>query len=93
MNEITLDQLAIMVQKGFEETVKTADFFALIERIDRLEERMDRLERRVEYGFETVAKELKEIRIQLNELDARASNDISRLCLRVDKIERRLKTR
>ena len=91
MSKMTLDILAVMVQKGFEETAKKVDLLALTERVDLLEERIGRLEQRVEYGFDMVAQELKEIKIQLKEIDARA--DVFGLQLRVDKIEKRMKAR
>jgi tRNA(Leu) C34 or U34 (ribose-2'-O)-methylase TrmL len=73
------EQLAIMVQKGFEEMenrmAKKEDLYALTDRVGRLEER-------VEYGFDMVAQKFKEI-------DFRA--DILDLQFRVSKIEKKSK--
>lgn len=88
-----LEQLAIMTQKGIEETATKADFLTLVERVDHLEERMGQLEQRVEYGFDMIAQELREIRAQLKEFDIYADADIFQLRVRVDKIEKKLKTR
>lgn len=47
--EITIDDLAIMVQKGFNETAKKIDvdkgFDAVDKRFDKVENRLDRIEK------------------------------------------------
>ena len=50
------------------------------------------LEKRIEYGFEMVAQELKDIRSQLKKLDIYDA-DIIDLQLRMDNVEKRLKAR
>lgn len=89
MSKMTLDRLAVMVQKGFlgiENTMaKQSDLLALTERVDRLE-------KRVEYGFEMVAQEFKDVRNQLKKLDIYDA-DIIDLQLRMDNVEKRLKAR
>jgi archaellum component FlaC len=82
---MTLDTLAIMVQKGFLETAKQSDLIELEKRVDTLEKRMD-------YRFDMIAQELKDIHDQLKETDVHAA-DILDLQLRVDNIEKKMKTR
>jgi len=50
MKNITLDDLALMMQKGFleQEEKFNARFSRLEERMDRLEQRMDKLEQRMD---------------------------------------------
>lgn len=84
MSKMTLDTLAIMVQKGFLETAKQSDLIELEKRVDALEKRMD-------YRFDMIVQELKDIRGRLKETDANAA-DILNLQLRIDKIEKKLKT-
>ncbi len=89
MSKMTLDGLAIMVQKGFldidSKMARQKDLLALTERVDRLEER-------VNYGFEMVVQEFKDVRNQLKKLDIYDA-DIIDLQLRMDNVEKRLKTR
>lgn len=84
MSKMTLDTLAILVQKGFLETAKQSDLLTLTERVDKLEKRM-------EYGFDMIAQELQDVRNQLKEVDVH-SVEILGLQLRLDKIEKKLKT-
>jgi hypothetical protein len=85
MSKMTLDALAIMVQTGFLETAKRSDLIALEKRVDALEKRMD-------YRFDMIAQELRDIRGRLKEIDIHAA-DILDLRLRVDNIEKKMKTR
>jgi glutathione S-transferase len=85
MDKMTLDTLAIMVQNGFLETAKQSNLLALEKRVDALEKRMD-------YRFDMIAQELKDIRSRLKGADIHAA-DILDLQLRVDNIEKKMKTR
>jgi tetrahydromethanopterin S-methyltransferase subunit G len=85
MSKMTLDTLAIMVQKGFLETAKQSDLLAL-------EKRVDKLEKQVAYGFNMVAQEFKDIRNKLEKFDIHEA-DILDLQLRMDNVEKRLKAR
>jgi hypothetical protein len=85
MSKMTLDTLAIMVQKGFLETAKQSDLLAL-------EKRVDKLEKQVAYGFNMVAQEFKDIRNKLEKFDIHEA-DILDLQLRMDNVEKILKAR
>ena len=84
MSKMTLDKLARMVQKGFLEMATKSDILAL-------EQCIESLERRVEEGFAAVAREFQDIRNQLKRLDIH-DVDILNLQVRMDKIEKKLKT-
>jgi hypothetical protein len=88
MHKMTLDQLARMVQKGF---LYMETNMAAKTDVSRLEERIESLERRVEEGFVAIAREFQDIRNQLKKLDVH-DFDILNLQLRMDKVEKKLKT-
>jgi hypothetical protein len=68
--EITIDDLAIMVQKGFNETAKKIDvdkgFDAVDKRFDKVENRLDRIEKLIltnhNERIETLEMEVKKLK-------------------------------
>ena len=60
--EITIDDLAVMVQKGFAGVDKRFD--GVDKRFDRLETRMDGMEMRLE----NIESSLREVRIEINQM-------------------------
>jgi len=79
-------RLAIMVEEGFAATAKQEDLLALTERVTVLEKEM----KGMHGNFDMVFQQLKEIRIEIKEGDARA--DVVDLQLRVAKLERKVKS-
>lgn len=90
--KMTLDKLAIMVQKGFMATAKQDDLLALAERVEILEDRMDGHDKEFKgfhQKFDALFLELKEIRKEIKEADTRG--DVIDLQIRVDKLEKKIK--
>lgn len=48
--QITIDELAVMIQKGFESTASKTDIERLEKRMDKFDERMDSFEGRLNYS-------------------------------------------
>lgn len=45
--KITIEQLVVMVQKGFQETATKLDIYDLRENMQRMEKKLDRIENRI----------------------------------------------
>lgn len=84
---ITIDMLAIMVEKGFESMVKKEDLFA-----DSVDKRFDDIDKRfnsVDKRFDGIVVELKEIHKEINVNDLKHRGDIASLDFRVSKLEKK----
>ena len=77
--KITIDDLAIMVQKGFENTATKEQFVALEERMGNMEIKMGGMETKMG-GME---KDVKDIKFKLSDI----ASDVSKLDRRVDFVE------
>lgn len=90
--KITIDDLAIMVQKGFDETNEKLggriDKFN--GRMDKLDGRMDTLEKKVDDGFLRVEARLDAIDKDIKELDFVTRDEFEDLMTRVKYLEAKL---
>jgi|GEM_PF-925600 BMFP domain-containing protein YqiC len=84
--KITLDVLAVMIQKGFLDLARQIS--SLKERMQMLTLRIDALEERTENGFYNVTQELQQIRQLIKKVDTREK--IAALEVRVDAIEKKI---
>jgi hypothetical protein len=85
---VTIDKLAIMIEKGFAATAK--DLSLLTARVDGLESRLDNFEKSVNTRFDGVISELKEIRKEIKVNNLKTQGDIISLDFRVSKLEKNL---
>jgi len=97
--KITIDDLAIMVQKGFDETNEKLGgrmdkldgrMDKLDGRMDKLDGRMDVLEKKVDDGFSHVEAGLDAINKNIKELDFVTKDEFEELMTRVKYIEAKL---
>ena len=97
--KITIDDLAIMVQKGFDETNEKLGgrmdkldgrMDKLDGRMDKLDGRMDVLEKKVDDGFSRVEAGLDAINKNIKELDFVTKDEFEDLMTRVKYIEAKL---
>src|SRR3972149_2982572 len=97
--KITIDDLAIMVQKGFDETNEKLGgrmdkldgrMDKLDGRMDKLDGRMDVLEKKVDDGFSHVEAGLDAINKNIKELDFVTKDEFEDLMTRVKYIEAKL---
>src|SRR3989344_4865177 len=90
--KITIDDLAIMVQKGFDETNEKLGgrMDKLDGRMDKLDGRMDVLEKKVDDGFSRVEAGLDAINKNIKELDFVTKDGFEDLMTRVKYIEAKL---
>ena len=97
--KITIDDLAIMVQKGFDETNEKLGgrmdkldgrMDKLDGRMDKLDGRMDVLEKKVDDGFSHVEAGLDAINKNIKELDFVTKDEFDDLMTRVKYIEAKL---
>ena len=88
----TIDDLAIMVQKGFDETNEKLGgrMDKLDGRMDKLDGRMDVLEKKVDDGFSHVEAGLDAINKNIKELDFVTKDEFEDLMTRVKYIEAKL---
>ena len=88
----TIDDLAIMVQKGFDETNEKLGgrMDKLDGRMDKLDGRMDVLEKKVDDGFSRVEAGLDAINKNIKELDFVTKDEFEDLMTRVKYIEAKL---
>ena len=84
--KITLDVLAVMIQKGFLDLARQIS--SLKERMQMLTLHIDALEERTENGFYNVTQELQQIRQLIKKVDTREK--IAALEVRVDAIEKKI---
>jgi hypothetical protein len=84
--KITLDVLAVMIQKGFLDLARQIS--SLKERMQMLTLRIDALEELTENGFYNVTQELQQIRQLIKKVDTREK--IAALEVRVDAIEKKI---
>ena len=83
-NELTLDDLARMVQDGFAQTASKDDLEKVNERVTGLDARITGLEKRMETGFQEITHILK----PLNETVQEHTADIVDLQVRVRALEK-----
>ena len=90
--KITIDDLAIMVQKGFDETNEKLGgrMDKLDGMMDKLDGRMDVLEKKVDDGFSHVEAGLDAINKNIKELDFVTKDEFEDLMTRVKYIEAKL---
>ena len=90
--KITLEQLAQMIQRGFEETSRKEDVSSFREEVTEHFEDVDSHFKAVEQRLDSIDGEIKEIKIVLGPLAravAQMEVDISTLRSRIDRLERR----
>ena len=95
--KITIDTLAIMIEKGFAATAKQEELLALTKRVECLEQRMDKsegradkFEKNINERFDKFLSELKEIRKEIEVNNFKTRGDVTSLDFRVSKLEKKM---